>query len=196
MVCLIHENMTGTVHVLDPNQPLPHDQPFYDSEARREGQALLGDEDDAKPRHHHSENGVTVGGGQIVATGGGSETSSVMRFDEPELTIHAGETLEWTNDDPITPHTVTFGTEPQDPFPPSPNVTIDADGARHAVLNSPSDSAHSGFIQAAPQDRIGLAQAPSGVTRFRITFNKPGIYPYICALHDVLGMKGKVIVLP
>jgi len=34
------------------------------------------------------------------------------------------------------------------------------------------------------------------VTRFRITFTKPGAYPYICALHDDLGMKGKVIVLP
>src|SRR5882724_1619030 len=40
------------------------------------------------------------------------------------------------------------------------------------------------------------AQAPIGVTRFRITFRKPGAYPYICALHDDLGMKGKVIVLP
>ena len=195
-VCLIHENMTGIVHVLDPSQSLPHDQPFYDSEAQREGQALLANEDDTKPNHHRSKNGVTVGGGKVVATGGGSETASVMRFEEPELTIHAGETLEWTNDDPITPHTITFGTEPQNPFPPSPNVTIDADGARHAVLNSPSDSVHSGFIQAAPQDRTGLAQALSGVTRFRVTFNKPGIYPYICALHDVLGMKGKVIVLP
>ena len=195
-VCLIHENMTGIVHVLDPSQSLPHDQPFYDSEAQREGQALLANEDETKPNHHPLKNAVIVGGGKVVATGGGSETSSVMRFEEPELTIHAGETLEWTNDDPITPHTITFGTEPQDPFPPSPNVTIDADGARHAVLNSPSDGVHSGFIQAAPQERIGLAQAPSGVTRFRVTFNKPGIYPYICALHDVLGMKGKVIVLP
>ena len=196
LVCLIHENMTGTVHVLDPSQSLPHVQAFYDREARREGMALLADDDDAKPKHHHSANGVTVGGGKVLATGGGSDTSSVMRFDDPVITIHAGETLEWTNDDPVTPHTVTFGTEPQDPFPPFPNVTIDADGARHAVLNSPSDSAHSGLIQAAPQDRVGLAQAPSGVTRFRVTFNKPGTYPYICALHDVLGMKGKVIVLP
>jgi copper binding plastocyanin/azurin family protein len=61
---------------------------------------------------------------------------------------------------------------------------------------STSDSIHSGFLQATPQDRVGLAQAPSGVARFRVTFSKPGTYPYICALHDGLGMKGKVIVLP
>jgi plastocyanin len=24
----------------------------------------------------------------------------------------------------------------------------------------------------------------------------PGVYPYICAFHDQLGMKGEVIVLP
>jgi plastocyanin len=29
-----------------------------------------------------------------------------------------------------------------------------------------------------------------------VTFSKPGFYPYICSLHDVLGMKGKVVVLP
>jgi len=92
--------------------------------------------------------------------------------------------------------TVTFGTEPQDPVPPSSNVTVDADGERHAEVNSTSDSVHSGFLQAAPQDRVGLPQASSGITRFRVTFSKPGIYPYICALHDGLGMKGKVVVLP
>ena len=105
------------------------------------------------------------------------------------------EAVEWTDDDPIAAHTITFGLEPQDLVNPSSNVTVDADGARHGVLNSTSDVVHSGFIQAAPQDPTGLAQAPSGVTRFRVTFSKPGIYSYICSLHDVLGMKGSVVVL-
>jgi plastocyanin len=196
LICLIHQNMTGTVHVLEPSESLPHDQAFYDRVAQEQSTALLADEDASALNYQHSENGVTVGRGEIVATGGGSESVSVMRFGDPEIIVHAGDTVEWTNEDPITPHTVTFGTEPQDPAPPSSNVTIDADGARHGVLKSPSDSVHSGFIQAAPQDRPGLEQTPSGVTRFRVTFSKPGIYPYICALHDVLGMKGKVIVLP
>ena len=55
---------------------------------------------------------------------------------------------------------------------------------------------HSGFIVAAPQERLGLPQGPVGVTRFRVTFTRAGVYPYICALHDELGMRGKVIVLP
>ena len=139
---------------------------------------------------------MTVGAGEVVATGGGTHTLSVMRFMQDKVTIHKGDTVQWTSGDVITPHTITFGEEPLDVFDPSANVTVDSDGARHGVLNSTSDSIHSGFIQAAPQDRIGLPQAPLGVTRFRVTFSKPGVYPFICALHDGLGMKGTVIVLP
>jgi plastocyanin len=195
--CLFHENMSGTIHVLDLSQALPHDQAFYDNQAKADGKAMLSDMND----HSHDQsvssgNGVTAGLGEVVATGGGTHTLSIMRFMQKKATIHAGDTLEWTSGDVITPHTITFGTEPQDLIDPSPNVTVDADGARHAVLNSTSDSVHSGFIQAAPQDRIGLPQSPLGVTRFRVMFSKPGVYHYICALHDGLGMKGTVVVLP
>ena len=197
LVCLVHSDMTGTIHVLDPSESLPHDQAFYDGEAQRESADLLRAETTGVMNHHHHlENAVIAGHGDTVATGGGSDSLSVMRFSDPEITVHAGDTIEWTNDDPTAAHTITFGPEPQDLVGPSSNVTVDADGARHGVLNSPSDAVHSGFIEAAPQDRTGLAQAPSGVTRFRVTFSKPGIYPYICALHDVLGMKGSVVVLP
>jgi len=196
LVCLVHSDMTGTLHVLDASRPLPHDQAFYDRVAQSESKDLLDDQDAGALKHHHLANTVTVGHGEIGATGGGSNSLSVMRFTDPEITVHVGDTIEWTNDDPITSHTVTFGPEPQDLFDPSSNVTIDPDGARHGVLKSPSDTVHSGFIQAAPQDRTGLPQVPSGVTRFRVTFAEPGIYPYVCSLHDFLGMKGTVFVLP
>ena len=199
LVCLVHENMSGVVHVLEPVEKLPLSQQDYDDLAAEESTKLLADVDkDQKENsaHHHSANVVKVGTGEVVATAGGSQTLSVMRFLNDTIVIHAGETAEWTNEDPITPHTITFGTEPLNPVPPSGNVTTDADGALHATVASVFDSVHSGFIVAAPQDRIGLAQAPMGVTSFRITFTKPGAYPYICALHDDLGMKGTVIVLP
>jgi plastocyanin len=51
-------------------------------------------------------------------------------------------------------------------------------------------------IPEAPQDRTGLAEAPLSATRFRVTFTAPGIYPYICVLHDELGMVGEIVVLP
>ena len=197
LVCLVHEDMTGAIHVLDTSVPLPHEQSFYDRQAAREARDLLS-APDLFSRHTHdkSANAVAVGIGKVLANGGGHETVSLMRFVEPEQVIHAGATVEWTNFDPMTPHTITFGTEPADPGPPSGNVTVDVDGALHATIASTSDSVHSGFIISAPQERIGLPQAPLGPTRFRITFTTPGVYPYICALHDDLGMKGRIIGLP
>lgn len=197
LVCLVHPDMTAVVHVLDTLVALPHDQAFYDREAAEQAHDLLGELNlgQAQPQTD-SPNSVTVGAGKTVANGGGHSTISLMRFVQPELVIHAGATVEWTNDDTSMPHTITFGTEPQDPFPPSTNVTTDVDGALHATINSTSDSVHSGFIASAPQDQTGLPQAPLGPTRFRITFTSPGVYPYICALHDNLGMKGSIIVLP
>ena len=108
----------------------------------------------------------------------------------------AGQTVEWNNHDPVTPHTVTFGTEPANILgPPSKSVTVDADGALHATISSlPADSVHSGLIVAPPQELIGR-NFPLGVTRFR-TFTQVGTFPYICTLHDNLGMKGTVFVFP
>jgi plastocyanin len=196
LVCLIHRNMTATVHVLDGTEPLPHDQAFYDKQAQEERERLLSSIDLGSHEEHSGENHVSAGDGVITATPGGSQNLALMRFQHESIFIHAGETVEWSNSDPTASHTITFGAEPTDPMPPSSNVSIDSDGARHATISSPADSAHSGFIVAAAQERTGLAQLPAGVTRFRVTFKQPGTYPYICALHDELGMKGTVIVRP
>jgi plastocyanin len=197
LVCLVHPDMTAVVHVLDPSAPLPHDQSFYDRQAAAQARDLLA-EINAGQAHQHmaSPNAIVVGAGKTLATGGGHNAISLMRFVQPELIIHAGATVEWTNDDPSMPHTITFGTEPALPFPPSGNVSPDADGALHATISSTSDSVHSGFIVSSPIGQIGLPENPVGTTRFRITFTNPGVYPYKCALHDDLGMKGRIIVLP
>ena len=198
LVCLVHENMTAVVHV--QSGTLPHDQAFYDQQAAAERNALLSDTDhhtgNSHSGHSHGSNVVTAGIGEAVATAGGSQSLSIVRFLHPATVVHVGEIVEWTNEDPATPHTITFGDQAGNPIPPSPNVFVDADGARHAAINSIHDRVHSGFIVAAPQERIGLAQAPLGVTRFRITFTHAGTFPYLCVLHDNLGMKGEVIVLP
>ena len=183
LVCLVHENMTGVVHVLDPLAPLPFDQEDYNEQAADQRRDMLSDTDRDHDGHHeeHGEHGpsrnVVAGVGEVTANGGGSQTLSIMRFNHDTVTMHVGGTVEWTNDDPVTPHTITFGTEPADPMPPSANVTLDQDGARHATLHSGVESAHSGFIVSAPQERIGLPQAPLGVTRFRVTFTHAGTYP-------------------
>jgi plastocyanin len=197
LVCLVHANMTSVVHVLDWSVPLPHYQDFYDDLAADAKKGLASSSEHAMhPEDDSSALSVSAGKGEIVATGGGSNTVSVMRFMHPDEVVHVGETVEWTNSDPVTPHTITFGAEPANTMPPSANVTVDPDGARHATISSPSDIVHSGFISASPQDRVGLAQTPAGVTRFRVTFTKAGVFQYKCVLHDNLGMLGEVTVQP
>jgi plastocyanin len=195
LVCLVHESMTGVVHVLDVGAALPHAQSFYDDQAVKQRQALLSDDDHAQLAHRHRGNAVTAGIGEIVATGGGAQTLSMVRFMEPKKVIHVGETVEWTNLDPVTPHTITFGQEPANPVPPV-NVTQDPDGALHGIVNSAADNVHSGLIGAAPHERLFDATTPVGTTRFRVTFTHAGVFHYICALHDGLGMVGEVDVLP
>jgi plastocyanin len=214
LVCLVHERMTGAVHVLDLSQLLPHDQDFYDRQAADQRRDLLSDRDGhleeacrqhgdlGEHRHSIDAHLVTVGVGEISATAGGSQTLSVVRFIDDKIVIHAGQTVEWNNHDPVTPHTVTFGIAPADPVPPSGNLNKDpdADGALHGTISSNADSVHSGLIVAPPQERLGVPESPPvpalGVTRFRVTFTNAGTFPYICALHDNLGMKGTVMVLP
>jgi plastocyanin len=144
---------------------------------------------------------VTAGVGEIAATAGGQQSFSLVRFVNGNVTIHAGDTLEWTNLDPEIGHTITFGAIPQDLFDPScsPNcvVSTDPDGALHATITSTEQNVHSGLIAALLEDEPGVPQGPvAPPTRFRITFTTPGTYPYVCAFHDNLGMKGQVIVLP
>jgi plastocyanin len=196
LVCLVHPNMTALVHVLGSSTPLPHEQGFYDDQADAERKNLLMDKDHFHEAHQHPDRTVLAGIGEVMNTAGGSNTLSINRFIEEKKTIRAGETVDFDNLDPATPHTITFGTPPGNPAPPSANVTLDPDGARHVVLASPAVSAHSGFIVAAPQERTGLPQSPPGVTRFRVTFTSPGTYPYICVLHSGIGMVGTVVVKP
>ena len=197
LTCLVHVNMDGRIHVLPVSDPLPHDQAFYDEQAMSRTDELLSHGAKMKPLHvPNSPHGVTAGITDITGTAGGSETVAAVRFSHENIRIRAGQTVEWDNQAPIFPHTITFGLEPANLQNPSPDVTVDPDGARHAIIASTADSTHSGFIIAAPQERRGLPQAPLGVTRFRVTFPNPGIFPYICALHDEMGMVGQVTVTP
>ena len=85
LVCLVHTDMTGTVHVLvniPVNAPLIHSQRFYDDQARDEVEAVLSDSDHREDEDHrgwrdrrNGDNAVTAGIGEIVATGGGHSTA-------------------------------------------------------------------------------------------------------------------------
>jgi plastocyanin len=202
-VCLVHADMTGLVHVLTSSAALPYDQDFYDRQAQREQVLLLAEASRLEGRGTPGEedraqsSAVAAGIGEIVTTtGAGSHTAALMRFVPDTIVVHVGDTVEWTSLDPSINHTVTFGTEPDDPRPASTSVQTASDGPRQAAMGSPADSLNSGFLSPAPQDRANLAQSAPGVTRFRVTFKSAGTFDYICAVHDQLGMKGTVIVQP
>jgi plastocyanin len=110
--------------------------------------------------------------------------------------------VEWASSD-VSGHSVQFGFagqefSPLDPKAASADVvfTNDPDGVLRATLMSNNDNLYSGRIAPQSQERTGLGQLPPGATRFRVTFLTPGSYPYICAYHDGIGMKGEVIVMP
>jgi len=201
LVCLVHSRMTGAIHVLPLSETLPHDQAFYDREGGRQRSSLLS-EAASLDGSGHAQTGeisahvVVAGLSSIHSTGGGSQTVSVMRFYDETTVVHVGDTVEWVNMSTPVFHTVTFGAEPLDDAPPSQSVTLDEDRVRHAFVNSPDDSVNSGFIGVPNQEAAGAPEALLDITRFRVTFNAPGIFNYICGLHDNLGMKGTVIVRP
>jgi len=121
VVCLIHTDMAGAVHVLvnnAANSGLIHGQRFYDDAAREEAETVLaGDDDRGEDRREWNhrrdgDNAVIAGIGKIVATGGGTQYRAVVRFLPGAIHIHAGDSVVWTNLDPTEPHTVTFGSEP------------------------------------------------------------------------------------
>ena len=202
MICLVHPHMTGVIHVLPKAATLPYDQAYYNDQAEDQQKSILADTDHGhmdmdkmmSTRVISGKASVAAGIGEMASTGAGFESLSVVRFIGGTVEIRAGDTVEWTNRDPAMPHTVTFGADPANPFPPSPNVTLDADGARHATINFVGESVHSGFLVAAPEDQAGVPVSAPGATVLRITFTHPGTYDYFCALHDNIGMVGKVIV--
>ncbi|UUL76092.1 plastocyanin/azurin family copper-binding protein [Pseudarthrobacter sp. Fe7] len=105
-----------------------------------------------------------------VMAGGDDGVAMVMRFVRPSVTVHVGDTVVFANTGMGAPHTVTFGTEPANVFAPSGTPS-----------NFTGGDLNSGIIP------------PGG--EFSVTFQAKGTFEYICALHDYMGMMGKVKVV-
>ncbi len=103
-----------------------------------------------------------TGAGNIIAV----EMNDGLRFAPTEITIKAGDTVEWRNIGSI-PHTVT-----DDPkrAPSSRNIELPAN----------AETFDSGWVV--------------GGQWFRYTFSEPGVYRYICLPHERTRMLGTVIV--
>jgi plastocyanin len=184
--CAFHPLMTGTVTVVPDRQALPKTDAQYQHQAHAQMTVDIAHARDFEEASIlAAATSADLGGTGIeVAIGGGNGVSTVMRFFPSNLTIHVGDTVTWVNQDPFTPHTVTFGLEPPGGLPglvPPANRTFPF-GAPTAYDGS--FNLNSGFL---------LAMFPWG-NRFSVTFTAPGTYPYICGLHDTMGMVGEVTV--
>jgi plastocyanin len=205
LACPAHSDMYGVVHVMQHTDSaaafyaasLPYDQFDYDHQAAEEMRDLFADKNDPSEEVRDfppSENVVLLMGEIVVDAEGGQYLASV-HFLPGTIQIHAGETVEWINTDPMEPHTVTFGPQPVNPQT-LVTATRGPDGALQATIDFPKDSVSSGFLRSAEQDHPFLPESALGGARLRIKFPKSGTYHYFCDPHDTDGTVGTVIVLP
>ena len=193
--CRFHRQMAGSITVVPDGQLLPSTDAANQLAAQaaiaadiRLGRTILREAAD-------DEDGVAAGVGATSTTGFGAV--SVLRFAPSTVTIEAGETVTFVNQDINAPHTVTFG--PELPGPPGAPPGFLPYGGN--TISDPSQPVNSGFlVSQALIDYINAGflfappvPAPHGSVSF--TFTQPGTYHYICALHDQFGMVGTVQVL-
>ena len=169
--CFLHGvGMKGVVHVASAGAPYPHSQRFYDSQFRKGRAAVIAD-------------GFRLRGAALarssshhVFVGALDHMAMVMRFMRSHVAIRVGQTIDFdasmNNGDPV-PHTVTFGQEPSGPVRVGDATNFIGGNLSSGVIPTGGPGAH-----------------------FVVTFNKAGVYHYICQFHDGMGMVGTVVVRP
>jgi plastocyanin len=199
--CAFHNMMKGKIVVQPAGSPYPYTQEQIDAEATRLLAADMESALQAEPKIQNisprrGANGTTIWG---VKLGYGNGQMSWMRFIPENLTIHAGDTIEWIRGEAETPHTVTFLSGSDEPE--LVLVEPQQNGQPKLVLNpivwlpagnkvySGEGYFNSGFIW-------GKMVPMPGPANYTLSFDTPGTYDYLCVLHDFMGMKGRITVLP
>jgi LPXTG-motif cell wall-anchored protein len=200
-VCLVHQEMKGKVIVQPKGTAYPKTQAQIDADATAQiaadQQMAMGMKAQAAaaPPSRPGPNGTTV---HVVNMGYSANMVDYMMFVPNNLTIKAGDTVEWQANNAATPHTATLlsGTkepglilpEPQPSGPPklvfNPQVVAPAGGSTYSGKGYTSSGLINGQKDPAP-----------GPKTYTLVFDKPGTYTFLCLLHDQMGMTGTITVL-
>jgi len=203
-VCAIHLlPMGGTVEVLPATASDVPDQAALTTQGQTEIKALMdllpqAEQQGSKARTEPGPSGtnfvyVRAGSNEAISA---EDRAQSFAFLPQDITIKAGDTVVWGS---AYFHTVTFNPTPPNPEfievrPPAsgqqlPQIVITAKTAtpaKPAATYDPTKFFNSGIL--GPFSLDGFSWA--------LTFDKPGTYPYFCAVHQDEGMKGNVIVQP
>lgn len=199
-ICAFHPMMKANVIVQPAGSAYPKTQAQIDAEAKdllaQDTAAAAKAEPGIQPAADRpGANGSTI---HQIKIGYGDGIMAFMRFAPSNLTIRAGDSIEFVQDDVDTPHTVTLvsgGEEPalalaeaQPAGPPkmvlNPQVLAPSGGP----VYSGKGYFNSGFI-------FGTKAPQPGPRSYTLTFDTPGSYEYICVLHDMMGMSGMITVV-
>jgi plastocyanin len=134
----------------------------------------------------HQGPNMSDGGATPVACGDiVKHDAAYLRFTPGTLNIHTNDTVVWTQMNPMMIHTVTF---------PVPGQTLPGFILPNLSINP---------VVAAPNGTNvynGTGFYNSGILHpgqnYSLMFTNPGTYEYVCLLHNSIGMKGNITVLP
>ena len=189
IICGLHIGMTETVDVLPAREELPKTDAQYGAIAQRQIAADLDTRSDIAAEANEDRDDDS---GPSVWVGAGNKRVTTLRFFPQVLTVHVGQAVTfWKTHDPTEPHTVTFGVEPLDPLAQLM--------ARGGSSYSGVENLNSGLMTTAAQYayfQLAGLPLPVALTKYKLTFTKAGTYEYFCALHDVVGMKATIRVIP
>lgn len=175
-LCGLHPGMRGTVVVQPAGTPYPHTAADYGAIAKKELQAAFDSAERALAQAAKPYVLPGPGGSKIydIWAGVGTSTATADVYAPATLTIHVGDTVVWTQPDSHELHSVTF-----------------TSGAK----DTPADNApHGGHTYSGVEHLSSGLMGPD--QRYSLTFTKAGTFHYLCTIHDTVGMKGTIIVLP
>ena len=198
-VCLNHHpHMIGMIEVVSATATDVPDQAQIDAQAKAEMDSLLAQIKKAKEASKTVRSQPGPNGTIIWYVQAGALLSSELRgtdhdFHPKSLTVKAGDTVIWEAKDS---HTITF--VPSPPIP-EPLISKPQDGGIPLFIVNPK--VNTPAVPSGTYDPplyynsalIGLRNQQG--TSWAMTFDKPGVYEYVCALHHERGMKGTITVV-